>query len=258
MSKTVLCNLCRKPLKPLFKKLVLSKYQVQYLYCKKCDYLQAEKPYWLKEAYHSAINLEDTGLVYRNIGLSKVAMVLIAGFFNRRGKYLDYAGGYGLFTRLMRDIGVDYYTEDPYCKNILARGFDSHKSDKRYELISLFEVFEHLSNPQKDLSTVFSRSDNILFTTELMPPHDLSSWHYIGAEHGQHVSFYSLKALQKIAKKNGRVLYSDGSMIHLFTKKPLNKYLFILYIKLRVILYPFANLLFNSKTMSDHLSLKRK
>lgn len=258
MRKT-LCNICHKPVKLEFSKIVLAKYTVAYFYCKKCDYLQTEKPYWLKEAYQAAINQEDTGLVSRNFGLAKVVSVLVVGFFNKGAKYLDYAGGYGLFTRLMRDIGLNYYTEDPYCENLLARGFESQVSDKKYELITAFEVLEHLDNPIKTLAKVFARSDNILFTTELMPTAAVrSGWQYLGLEHGQHVSFYSQKALQKIAQEYGYLLYSDGSMIHLFTKIPRNKYQFLFMIKLRIILFPFAKLHFKSKTMSDHLANKRK
>ncbi len=38
--------------------------------------------------------------------------------------FLDYAGGYGVFTRLMRDIGFDFYWHDPYTQNLFANGFE--------------------------------------------------------------------------------------------------------------------------------------
>ena len=31
-----------------------------------CDFLQTEEPFWLKEAYESAIGITDTGIIKRN------------------------------------------------------------------------------------------------------------------------------------------------------------------------------------------------
>jgi len=38
---------------------------------------------------------------------------------NPDGIFLDYAAGYGLFVRLMRDAGYNFRWSDLYCQNLL-------------------------------------------------------------------------------------------------------------------------------------------
>lgn len=49
------CSICFKENNILFKRLILNKYQVNYYKCTDCDFIQTEKPFWLKEAYNNAI-----------------------------------------------------------------------------------------------------------------------------------------------------------------------------------------------------------
>ena len=90
------------------------------------------EPYWLEEAYNNVINLTDTGLMYRNIVFSQQLSVFLYFAFGERGEgqYLDMAGGYGVFVRLMRDIGFNFFWEDIYAKNLVARGLSGMKNLK--------------------------------------------------------------------------------------------------------------------------------
>jgi len=45
---------------------------------------------------------------------------------NPDGIFLDYAAGYGLFVRLMRDAGYNFRWSDLYCQNLFVRGW-SHQ-----------------------------------------------------------------------------------------------------------------------------------
>ena len=78
-------------------------------------------------------------------------------------------GGYGIFTRLMRDIGFDFYWYDPHSINLLARGFETRSKNYKYELVTAFEVFEHFAELIKEIESMLQFSDNILFSTELLP-----------------------------------------------------------------------------------------
>lgn len=51
----------------LFKEKILNKHVISYYQCQETGYIQTEKPYWLQEAYHSAITKLDIGLIKRNI-----------------------------------------------------------------------------------------------------------------------------------------------------------------------------------------------
>lgn len=200
---------------------VLGKYPAAFYRCSKCGLVQAEKPFWLSEAYRDPITSSDIGYVSRNVHTSKAAKACISILFDRAGKFVDYGGGYGLFVRLMRDKGFDFFLYDPYCQNLFAKGFDAGRG-QRYELLTSFEVFEHVENPREVLQEMLAFSDNILFSTVLLPnpPPRLQEWWYYGLHHGQHVSFYTVEALRELAKQAGLHLVSDGGGFHLFTRSP--------------------------------------
>ncbi|CAN5156403.1 hypothetical protein BH09BAC6_BH09BAC6_21170 [soil metagenome] len=211
----------------LFIKKVLNKYDVRYYRCNETGFIQTEDPFWLEEAYSSAITKLDIGLPYRNIHLSELVSKLLVTWFNYKGIFLDYAGGYGLFTRLMRDKGFNYYNTDKYCRNLFAEHFDlvDLPAGTTFELVSAFEVFEHLSNPIEEIKNMLQYSDNLLFTTELQPAEhsDLDNWWYLSQETGQHIAFYNQESLSFIAKQLGYNFYTDGKFLHLFSKQAFKK-----------------------------------
>lgn len=228
---SVRCKICRSETTPTFRAQVLRKYEVQYFVCPSCGFIQTEDPYWIEEAYQNALNLTDTGLLARNeVNRARTACVLNA-FFRGDAKYLDYGGGYGAFTRMMRDIGYDFYWEDAYAQNLMARGFE-HQEGSRYEALTVFEVFEHLVDPWSEFDKMLQRSDTIIFSTLLVngvPPID---WWYYGLNHGQHVSLFSLKSLQIFAEKHGLNVYSNRGDFHMISSKKISPLYFRLICKL--------------------------
>jgi len=162
-------------------------------------------------------------MVYRNLHLAESTAKLLASSFNKTGQFLDYAGGYGLFTRLMRDKGFKFYNTDIYCQNLFAESFDlvGLPPGTSFELTTAFEVFEHLPKPIEEINAMLKYADNLLFTTELQPAglDDMSSWAYIAPETGQHIAFYNEKSLAHVAKQAGFNFYTDGSFLHLFTRR---------------------------------------
>ncbi|KAA3617051.1 MAG: class I SAM-dependent methyltransferase [Calditrichaeota bacterium] len=212
----------------------MNKYEIAYLFCESCSFIQTEDPYWLKESYESAINDSDTGIMNRNIYLSKITASLISFFFNKHGVFLDYAGGYGVFTRLMRDMGFDFYWSDPYCQNLLALGFEDEPTITKYDLLTSFETFEHLTDPLTEIQQMFEKTETVLFSTEtfIKSPPKLKEWWYYGLDHGQHISIYSVQSLAKIANKINCSYYTNGKNIHLFSKQRLNPFYFKLACKL--------------------------
>ncbi len=216
------CRVCNAPTDLLGEALVLGHHQALFLHCVHCGTVAVDAPHWLDEAYSQAITTSDLGLVDRNVQLARITGVLISLFFSPAGRFLDYAGGYGLLVRLMRDAGYDFCWYDPYCSNLFAGPFTHEGSGrKRYELLTVFELLEHLQDPVQELERMFALSDNILFTTKLLPipapkPGD---WWYYGLEHGQHVTFYSRRSLELLAARFDYKLYSNGSTMHLMTRK---------------------------------------
>jgi len=230
------CKICNNETHNIFTAKILNKYNVKYYYCGHCGFLQTEEPHWLKEAYSNPISIIDTGIMARNIGMSKITAVVLYFLFNKYGKFLDFAGGYGFLTRLMRDIGFDFYWHDPYSPNLVARGFESKSNSLKYELLTSFESFEHFVEPIQEFENMIKFSDNILFSTELLSSTlpKPGEWWYYALESGQHISFYSYRTLKYIAQKHNMNLCSNGRGIHMFTKnKKINNKLFVFLLKLQ-------------------------
>ena len=253
------CKICGHTASHHFSVKIMNKYLGEYFICPNCKFLFAGDPFWLQEAYKNPINLSDTGLVDRNINFNKILSLLIYFLFDSKGQFLDYAGGYGMFTRLMRDTGFDFYWFDPYCENLLSRGFEYNMNSKeKVEVLTAFEVFEHLENPISEIEKMLTYSDDIFFSTELLPfpvPDPENFWYY-GFDHGQHISFYSPTTLSFIARKYGLKYYNLGNL-HLFATKKFS----LLYLRAlkkgAKFLYPFVKMNMNSRTFEDHLKLKK-
>lgn len=221
------CKICATESPPLFRKLVLKKYEVDYCRCQQCGFIQTEKPYWLDEAYSSAISDLDRGPINRAIRGSHIIEGIILNNFNPNARFIDWGGGYGVFTRLMRDLGYNLYWPDRYCQNIFAKQFVADKASS-YELLTAFEVFEHLVDPLVEVESMLKCSDNLLFTT-MVPPlsvNKLENWWHLTPEHAQHVSLYSIKALTVIGAKFDIHLTSDGLDTHLLSRQPVSKKMF--------------------------------
>ncbi|MBE2255540.1 MAG: class I SAM-dependent methyltransferase [Ignavibacteria bacterium] len=225
----VKCKICNSDSNFFDKNIVLKKYEINYFICSNCKFIQVENPFWLEEAYSDAINSTDVGYVYRNTRLAKVLNLLIYFSFNKKAKYLDYGAGYGLFVRLMRDYGYDFYWDDLYCENIFAKNFElNNLTNRSFELITAFELFEHLVNPICELEKMLSYSGNILISTDLYPKSNPKSndWWYFGLEHGQHISIYNIETFKFIAKKYNLKFYTNGKNLHLLSNKNINNYFF--------------------------------
>jgi hypothetical protein len=221
------CKICDSTSEFVFKGKVLQKYDISNFCCPNCEFTQTEEPYWLAEAYSSAISDLDLGPVNRAIAGARVVESTILLAFDPNAKFVDWGGGYGVFTRLMRDKGYDFYWRDAYCQNLFAKQFVA-EADSGYELLTCFEVFEHMVQPMAEIEAMLKLAPNIFFTT-LLPPSRLQTaadWWYLTPEHGQHISIYSLPALKFIASNFGLHLSTDGSETHLLSKKPVSRRLF--------------------------------
>jgi len=252
------CKICAAESQPVFQADLLGKYTVQYYQCPTCGFLQTEPAYWLTEAYASPMNLSDTGVVTRNLLLGLKTSLILQFLFQRRGKFMDYAGGWGIFTRLMRDMGFDFYWHDAFTRNEVARGFEADLNG-RYELVTVFEAFEHFDQPLKEIEGLFVYTDAILFSTTPLPQPtpQPGEWWYYGLEHGQHIAFYRRETFREISRKFSCAYYTDGKYLHLLSKKPVSKGWFsFLCSKAGMLLLPLVLLGNKSRTKADHDRLR--
>lgn len=219
-----MCPICSNLGSFRFEAEVLDKYLARYYLCGACEYLWIDSPQWLEEAYSSAIADSDTGLVMRNLEISRKLSSLLYGQFGERGRgvYLDAAGGYGLLTRLMRDGGFNFYWQDKYCENTLARGFEYGEKIGKCEAVTAFEVLEHLADPLKFIKDSLRETEatTFIFSTELYEgyPPPANEWWYYSLKTGQHIGFFSRKTLINLAAQLG-MNYFGSNGIHVFTTR---------------------------------------
>ncbi len=256
------CPVCAGEWRPAFTATVLNRHSVQYVWCPACGMVQTEPPYWLDEAYRETIPAADTGLVTRNIELSAKLAGILYFCFDRKGSYVDIAGGYGMLVRLMRDHGFDFYWQDPYCENVLARGFEEHEAAGAIVALTAFEVLEHVHDPVAFVAEALRqrRTDTLIFSTQVyagdQPPGQ--DWWYYSFSTGQHVSFYQIRTLRAIAGKLGLKFYSANG-IHVFTSRTLNRSVFGLVSGgASCLVAPYVRRRLGPKTWDDHERAKGK
>jgi hypothetical protein len=250
-------------MRPLFAARLLGKYDVQYFHCSACGYVRTEQPHWLEEAYSSAIAVADTGIMQRNWSLSaKLASILFFCLQPRAG-YLDVAGGYGILTRMMRDYGFDYYWEDKYCENLVARGFEADAAQAPFAALSGFEVIEHTVDPVEFVADIMARHRcrTLIFSTltyegEQPPAPD---WPYYSPATGQHISFFHRRTLRQIAARLGLEFHSRGT-VHVFTDQRLrNGWMFpVLTTPLAFFLAQVIRLRMGSRVLPDNARLSAR
>ncbi|OKH40341.1 hypothetical protein NIES2101_35025 [Calothrix sp. HK-06] len=219
------CKICSSKSHFIFTKKILSKYEVSYFKCSSCGFIQTEDAYWLSEAYELPFTPLDVYLVSRPLEFSQLTENLILKYFDYKSKFLDYGGGVGVFTRMMRDRGLKFYRQDKYAQNLFTQYFDVYdlpEAERNFELVTSFEVLEHLENPLGELKQIFSFGQNLLFSTVLQPSQsveELKNWSYLAELHGQHISFFTKRSMEILAENFKCYYYHDEKcpLLHLFT-----------------------------------------
>lgn len=218
------CTVCASPTSPFDTGTILGRHQVTYYRCSTCGLVFLANPTWLDEAYENPISDGDTGLLRRCRILSTLTGSIIRAEGARGGRFLDWAGGYGILTRLMRDKGLDFWHHDPYATPVFAR---DHQDDgtSRYDLVTAFEVLEHLADPRAELREISQRTDKFLFSTMLLPDPvpRAADWWYFDPEVGQHITFHTRRSLELLGAALGYELLSNGKNWHLFHRGPVSR-----------------------------------
>jgi hypothetical protein len=191
--------------------------------CPACGLYYFPEPTWLDAVYAEPISDLDIGLATRCINHARIVEAVLRSEKLQRRSHLDYGGGYGLLTRLLRDRGIDMRHYEPYTQNLFAAGFEGEVSAD-YGSVTAVEVFEHLTDPDDVLRSLSPDVPLVIVSTVLVPDGmtDLSEWWYVGGPTGQHITFYTVAALTAVASRYGYRLTSNGVNIHLLHRKPLH------------------------------------
>jgi hypothetical protein len=178
-------------------------------------------------AHAKAISNLDTGLVSRCLSASKLTSTLLFLEGKKGVKGIDWGGGTGLLTRLLRDKGFKVLSYDKYAKADHADGFEAtlEQAEEEAVFITSVECFEHLVNPIDSYNKVTSNKDYFIFTTEIIatPPPDpaTNSWWYFVPESGQHITFASKQGLDELRKILGFDHYVCFGSLHVMSRSKL-------------------------------------
>ena len=199
--------------------------------CKTCGTAWfAESNLWAAEAYKDSIASLDTGCVRR----SESFIGLIAPYLIIKGKtksVLDWGAGSGLTVRKLRDLGLDAWAYEPFGECPLAKGFwySSETETFGHDFCTILaqEVIEHIQDIRGFFEMTLNRSEDLLFTTEIVSRRVSRDWWYLLPETGQHISFLSMGGINHICNKLSlHYCKSRDGSAHLLTRRRRNIFAF--------------------------------
>jgi SAM-dependent methyltransferase len=117
-----------------------------------------------------------------------------------RIRHLDYGGGNGLLSQLMRERGFDSTSYDPF----VDTGVDPAALGQ-FDLITAYEVFEHAPDVHALMSNLVAlrRDDGVVMFSTLLSDGQIAhnqrlSWWYAAPRNG-HISLFSRGSLARLA-----------------------------------------------------------
>ena len=126
-----------------------------------------------------------------------------------------------MLCRLLRDRGLNAETIDDFASSSYAKQYEGSLA-KEYDLITAFEVFEHLASPAQMLSRLFQSNSKFVVASTEKYAGQSSDWWYLAPEHGQHIFFYSSRTFKFLAQRF-QYFYYEISGRHVFAKAPLTR-----------------------------------
>ncbi|NEX60834.1 class I SAM-dependent methyltransferase [Noviherbaspirillum sp. 17J57-3] len=198
---------------------------VHYALCGECGYCFApEMCAWPLEKFEALIYNADYVKVdpdYVSLRPKGSAHMLRGMFPNLPStvRHLDYGGGSGIMSDLLREAGWTSRSYDPFV----------HKDTQpaqlgKFDFITAFEVFEHVPDARQLIGTLGSLLEDggmLLFSTLLsdgqVHPGQRPGWWYASPRNG-HISLFSRKALAVLAVEYGYNFGSFNENLHIMCK----------------------------------------
>lgn len=137
-------------------------------------------------------------------------------------RHLDYGGGSGVLSNALTAQGWNSTTYDPFPRN------EQRLADLgKFNLISAFEVFEHVPDVSELMSNITALMEDeclVIFSTLLtdgnIKPNTRLTWWYASPRNG-HISLFSRQSLVQLAKQHGLQYGSFNAGTHcLFNRLP--------------------------------------
>jgi hypothetical protein len=182
---------------------------VYYCLCRNCGYLFAPMfQDWTREQFLERIYNDDYVAVdpdYLEARPQQNRQVLNEMLGAQKGRFthLDFGGGDGHLSRLLREDGWDSASWDPFFEP------GSSLDGRRFDFITAFEVFEHAPDPHLMMRQIASAAHEGTFIFYSTFVHDRAvraneriSWWYVGPRNG-HVGVFSRYSLSLLGDRHG-------------------------------------------------------
>ena len=200
---------------------------IYYALCADCGFCFAPQIYeWSLADFAAHIYNEDYKLVdpdYESVRPAANA-AFIASLFGKdvsKIRHLDYGGGNGALSILLRAQGFASTSYDPFVDLEL-----NPASLGKFDLITAFEVFEHVPDVaalMSNLSALRAERGVIMFSTLTsdghIGPNQRLNWWYASPRNG-HISLFSKQSLLCLAVRNSLNVRSLNDGLHMFWGRP--------------------------------------
>ncbi len=198
---------------------------VSYFLCERCGFCFApEFSRWTAQdfanmIYNSGYAQVDPDYVEARPRENAKNLIALLGARGKEIRHLDYGGGEGLLSKLLRAAGWQSTSYDPFVDG------DKHVEELgQFDLITCYEVFEHVPEVRtflRRLSSLLARDGIGLFTTLLSDGNirrgEPLKWWYASPRNG-HISLFSRKSLQLLCNQEGYRFGSFSAGFHAFCK----------------------------------------
>ncbi|HEV7816465.1 MAG TPA: class I SAM-dependent methyltransferase [Janthinobacterium sp.] len=195
---------------------------VYYALCGGCGFCHAPQLWqWSmrefeEKIYNADYVLADPHYAEARPRASAADLIAMFGAAAKGIRHLDYGGGHGMLSRLLNEAGWSSTSYDPFVNKELDL-----KSVGRFDLITAYEVFEHVPDVDRlmaELVSLLAPGGMVLFSTMLsdghIQPRQRLSWWYAAPRNG-HISLFSRASLELLARKAGLNLGSFSDVFHL-------------------------------------------
>jgi hypothetical protein len=216
-----------------------SKQIFEILFCKFCELGWISNPntdftrlyneaYYRGEGADPNISYWQSSVQERNNIYSKIKNLEYSGILktmltleidSNKLKHLDFGGGLGGLSGFLRTSGIDSCLfENGYAASYAkSKGVEvKSELDQEYEIVTAFEVFEHLIEPMetiKSISSAVSKNGYLVITTGNLGKHNgpIADWDYVKFNPDVHILYFSSKSLDKLLHRFGLVRQQKNS-----------------------------------------------
>ncbi|MBK4738860.1 class I SAM-dependent methyltransferase [Noviherbaspirillum pedocola] len=208
------------------KRLELAGVPVYYYMCATCDFtFSPQFQSWsdadfLEKVYNAHYLELDPDYVEARPSANAALLMSVLAPCKAQIRHLDYGGGNGRLAALLRDDGWDSLSHDPFPASdtrLDALG--------KFNLITAFEVFEHVPDPNALMATLAHLLDArgvVLFSTATSDGYlrrdERIDWWYCSPRVG-HISLYAKKSLALLGERHGFMLASFNDDWHCYARQ---------------------------------------